>query len=571
MNAPTDPQLYRIIYGYTVGDVHISLAAPRSAAKITPHDLKTKVSPTAIVYGNYPLLVAMPMASTTDGRSAVAGCIKRCTSAMPTPNHGTLVDFSRFSGIEISKIEQVSADLAVSVRAWLAETSYSEKHKIRMVKEYLEGLHPCDDKEFNDVNQFVKNERFPEFKAPRLINAKKDGFKFHLGPIVKEVEKIIYKMPEFIKSIPVSDRPRYILDMIAGDDREYLTTDFTSFEANFTRFIMRCCENALLRHVFKNHPLYPKLDWLCKAIEGRQVCKSSLGYTMEVDATRMSGEMTTSLSNGFSNLMFMRFVFSRLGVTDLRIVVEGDDAIMSVPKGSTIPTEDDFAQLGLKVKLERHVDLCTASFCGLVFDKVDLINVTDPLATVVEMNILPARCAAMRKSKQMAYLKAKAMSAKYQYNGCPIVDAYASWILRATARFDHRAVLRGEHDWWDRQKYQHAFANKLWKVRTPTPHATRLVVQDKYDISVQHQIAIEHFFDSQTELAPWYFSSFHGLLPQCWADAWDIQTNPIRLPAEAHTEGLPLPSGQCSTPHLSRPPERLRHLFNPEMDGWLPP
>lgn len=563
--------MYITIYGYTVGDVEISLQTPRQNAKITVHELSARSTPTGILFGNFPLLTAMPMSSTTCGRSAITGCIKRCASAMPAPDHGVLREFSDFSVSEITKVPRVDKDLHVSVREWLKTTSYSYKLQCRMIKEVLEGPHPCDDKEFNTVNQFVKLERFPEFKAPRLINAKKNSFKFHLGPIVKEVEKLIYKMPEFIKSIPVKDRPRYILEMIAGDDREYLTTDFTSFEANFTRFIMRHCENELLRHVFTGHHLYHKLDWMCSAIEGRQVCKSRLGYTLEVDATRMSGEMTTSLSNGYSNLMFMKFMFARCGVKDLRIVVEGDDAIMSVPKGSKVPTVEDFALLGLKVKLERHENLCTASFCGLVFDKDDLINVTEPLATVVEMTILPPKCAPMRLSKKMAFLKAKAMSAKYQYNGCPLVDAYASWILRATKKYDHRVVLKSDCSWWDAQKFTAAFSDDSWKVRTQTPWATRVLVEEKYGISVAAQQAIEFFFDSQTELKPWFLASFYCLLPPDWSEAWDIQTRERPQTAQENARGLPLPRGPCTTPHRSCPPDWLRPLFDSELDGWYPP
>lgn len=561
--------MYIPIFGYLFGSTCITLDAPRQNALIKPRILKTRKTITAILCANYPLLVSMPMSSTTDGRSAVAGCVKRCTSAMPTANFFDLIQFADFSGRQIETVPRISRDTEITVRSWLEGTSYSRKLQQRMTREYKDGLHPCDDREFNVVGQFVKNERFPEFKAPRLINAKGTAYKFHFGSMVAEVEKIVYQMPEFIKSIPVRQRPHYITRMIVGPGRRYMTTDFTSFEANFTSFIMKNCENALLRHVFADHPLFPKMDWLCRSIESRQVCKSKLGYSMEVDATRMSGEMSTSLSNGFSNLMFMKYIFHSLGVTDLKIVVEGDDAIMSVPMDSRLPTEADFARLGLKVKLEEHSSISTASFCGIVFAEEDMINVTDPIAAVVEMNILSDKCAPMRLSKKMAFLKSKAMSAKYQYNGCPIIDAYASWILRETARYDVRVADARCSDWWALQKLIAREGSDDWKTRTQSPPATRRLVQDRYGISVSEQLALEALFDASSGLKPWYDPLFHSLCPEPWHRAWDLQTNIVGvLPVVTHLNDIPLPTGPCRLPHLAAPPRHLYHLFSPEMDGW---
>lgn len=562
--------MYIPIFGYVFGSTGITLDAPRQDALIKPKILKTRKTITAILCANYPLLVAMPMASTTDGRSAVAGCVKRCTSAMPIPNHFHLLKFAAFSGAEIAKVEQLSREVEITVTSWLEKTSYSRKLQRRMTVEYKTGLHPCDDPKFNRVGQFVKNERFPEFKAPRLINAKGTSYKFHFGPIVSEVERIIYQMPEFIKSVPVRLRPMYITKMVGGPGRRILTTDFTSFEANFTSFIMRNCENALIRHVFKNHPLSKKVEWFCRSIEGRQVCDSKLGYSMEVDGTRMSGEMSTSLSNGFSNLMFMKYIFATLGVTDLRIVVEGDDAIMSIPSDAPVPTIDHFAQLGLKVKLEEHDTLATASFCGIIFAEEDMINITQPIAAVVEMNILNEKCAPMRVSKKMSFLKSKAMSAKYQYNGCPIVDAYASWILRETARYDIRYADARCTDWWTIQKMIARDNTTEWRTRTESPPATRKLVEEQYGIAVSEQLALEALFDNAGALKPWYDPLFHSLCPGVWNDAWDIQTSPVgESYTPTHLEGIPLPSGKCTKPHLPRPPPHLRHLFQPEMDGWV--
>lgn len=488
---------------------------------------------------------------------------------MPTPDATWMFEFKEFTDLEINKLTPLDRNHHVSVEAWLKDTNYSAGLKRKMLKEYTTHEHPCDNKRYNDVGQFVKLERFPEFKLPRLINAKKNQYKCHFGPMVKEVEKEIYKMPEFIKHVPVKNRPAYIVSHLSGPSRKYLTSDFTSFEANISAHIMRWVENKMLRHFYKNHPLYPKMDWHCKSIEGAQVCKSRLGYTMEVDATRMSGEMSTSLSNGFTNLMIMKFVLHKFGVTDVRLVVEGDDALISVPDGVELPTVSDFAKLGLKVKLEVHDRLETASFCGLVFDPVDLINITDPVETILEMTMLTEKCWNMKPSKKMAYLKSKALSAKYQYDGCPMIDAFASWILRCTARYDARVALRNT-DSWKKDMLAEATREKgEWKNRTQTPYRTRALVEELYNIPIAMQIALETRFDKETVLHPWFDSTFYNLCSSPTKLAWDVTVRPVppRRPRD-DVRDLPLPTAGPRTRHLSSPPQSLRHLFDAKITGW---
>lgn len=511
----------------------------------------------------------MPMSSTTDGRSAVAGNIKRCTSAMPPSDPQWMREFREFTALEVLKFTPFEPDTHLSVLDWLETTSYTAREKEKLLKDYLNSPHPCDDPRFNDVGQFVKLEKFPEFKAPRLINAKKNPYKCHFGPFVKLVEQQVYSNPEFIKHVPVKQRPAYIRDRIGGLNRKYLTSDFTSFEANISTTIMRWVENKLIRRFFERHPLYRKVDWLCQSIEGAQICKSRLGYSMEVDGTRMSGEMSTSLSNGFTNLMIMKFVLHKFGITDVRIVVEGDDALISVPADATLPTALDFAKLGLKVKLEEHEQLSTASFCGLVFDETDLVNITDPIESILEMCMLSDRCHKMKHTKKMAYLKSKAMSAKYQYNGCPIIDAFASRILRLTTQYDVRVALRNTET-WKRGILTEAIADRgKWKVRTVSPINTRLLMEQLYGISVATQKHLERLFDEANDLLPWFDPMFYSMTSPHHSEAWDICVRPTPPPMpRTDTNDLPMPTGKPKLAHLGRPPPGLRHLFNPSLTGW---
>ncbi len=80
----------------------------------------------------------------------------------------------------------------------------------------------------------------------------------------------------------------------------------------------------------------------------------------------MSGEMNTSLGNGFSNLMFMLYACEIQGI-ECDGIVEGDDGAfaLSLKPGQKFD-ESIFAEMGLTIKLEKHTDLMSMSFCGIL-------------------------------------------------------------------------------------------------------------------------------------------------------------------------------------------------------------
>jgi hypothetical protein len=84
---------------------------------------------------------------------------------------------------------------------------------------------------------FVKDEGYDSFKHARGINSRTDEFKVRVGPIFKLIEKEVFKLPCFIKKVPLDRRAEYILDMM-GETGPFLVSDYTAFESLFTRDIM---------------------------------------------------------------------------------------------------------------------------------------------------------------------------------------------------------------------------------------------------------------------------------------------------------------------------------------------
>jgi hypothetical protein len=309
----------------------------------------------------------------------LAGVRKRFGMKPPTPSRHELRKFRRFVRKWLRKnLRPLAHGLDTSVEAWLETTDYTAARK----QELLDAWKACCEaggihakKRYTAITGFMKDEFYTEPKQARGINARADESKCRFGPIFKLIEKVVFARPEFIKKITVADRPQYIMDRLYRVGARYIATDYSSFEALFTREIMESCEFQLYEYMTTK--LHGGKEWyedVVKVLGGTNECRYKF-FTVFLPATRMSGEMCTSLGNGFSNLMFMLYVCKQRGCRNVAGVVEGDDGLF-VFVGKA-PRSEDFAKLGLIIKAEYHDQLETASFCGLVFDTDDRNNVTD--------------------------------------------------------------------------------------------------------------------------------------------------------------------------------------------------
>jgi hypothetical protein len=211
-------------------------------------------------------------------------------------------------------------------------------------------------------------------------------------------------------------------------------------------------------------------------------------FTAAIDGVRMSGEMDTSLSNGFSNLMFFLFLtHENSGSADG--FVEGDDGLFRVTPPSAAPTKEQFARLGLTIKIETTKVLSEASFCGQVYDMDELIVVTDPLETLARVGFTNKRYVKANKSTRMQLLRAKGFSLAYQYAGCPLLQELGHRILHLTKGVEVSQRVIGCMDQWEKQKLE--LAMKVSAVKKEIGQGTRALVEKLYGVTVEQQFAIE--------------------------------------------------------------------------------
>lgn len=458
----------------------------------------------------------LPHPCASDQNTIIAGVCKRIAAKVPIPDRNELHNIKRFVFEWLKKnLTPLDKDEDYSFETWLAHTNYPlwRKEELRKVFSLIDN--PYDKKNFS-VKCFMKDETYPSYKHARAIFSRKDEAKCLIGPYIKKIEEVLYQHPAFIKHVPVRDRPAYISRLLDKPGAKYIATDYTAFESHFTKDVMDAIEFVLYRYMLKECPDIKKVEYLLGQLSGRNNCTFKR-FKLDINATRMSGEMNTSLGNGFSNYMLMLYVCHKVGST-CEGVVEGDDGLFIVEPNA--PTKEDFAELGFTIKIEEHTNLRTASFCGIIFDEKDKINVTNPLEVLCGFGWSKNTYIGARRVRKLELLRSKALSLLHQYPGCPIIQSLAKYGLRVTKHIDMRRYLAKERSisMWEREQLLIALedleAGTL--VEKSVPANTRLLVEELYGVSVRDQKLIEQYFDTKDELSPIKFGVINTYMEWQW-------------------------------------------------------
>lgn len=466
---------------------------------------------------------AMPHPDPSDPNTALVGALYRFGRDIPARNFPAK-EFSDFvRDFVVKNFIPLGPETDISVETWLSKTPYTLARKNELLKKSQDMQGDTYNLKTKDlkVKSFVKDETYPEYKHARAINSRTDEFKVAVGPFFQAISDAVFALIYFIKKIPIAERPQNIIDAIQRDGHVIFTTDFTSFEAHFRKEIMEACEMILYEHMVKHHPDGKRFLALIKnAFYELDNVIESKNFNMSVNGKRMSGEMNTSLGNGFSNLMFLLFLCFKSGATDVEARIEGDDGITSL-KG-TPPTVQQFEDFGLSIKLLQFNQLEHASFCGLVFDVDDRDNITDPMCVLANFGITTSRYAKSRKNVHMHLLRAKALSMAYEYRSCPILNSLAKKIVHLTRDYD---VLS-----WLQKQGTHAFClyeleiiyNSLDYFKKnglgdPPKLKTRLLMETLYGLSVSDQLALEAYFDSWTTIQVIDHPLLEIYIPRVWS------------------------------------------------------
>jgi len=388
--------------------------------------------------------------------------------------------FSQYVQNRLQAFAVLPAGLDITVEECLKHCPYTEERKAQILKQWRD-----DDEEMKeddgDNEGFVKREWYMLFKFARLINSRTDKFKAYSGRFFRLIESEVYQMKEFIKHVPVTDRPKYIKDMFEGFNVFY-GSDYTSYESSFDTEFMLMCECEMYRHYLKNYPV--QAEYIISKLTGLNKCKFR-GFEVRVRGVRMSGDMCTSLGNGFSNLMIFEYMCMRSGV-EHRVVVEGDDALAATsgPIDETIP-----GRLGFTLKIDKYDRLEDASFCGMLLSS-EGTRFSDPRKNLIKFGWSHSALAFGGLKVRLGLLRAKSLSLMYENPRCPILTALANRGLQLTQGYKAR---------WDLDAYKSGMREQILSSRSATcaevaqgiSATIRADFARLFDITPDVQIAIE--------------------------------------------------------------------------------
>lgn len=515
-------------YGYRIDEIILpEIKPPKAGVLVKRIQVRERPkNPCMCSLGPVVPTAVQPHPDQYDTATTLAGILKRAASKHPEPDQQKLQRLKEFVKNWLEKnLVPLPPDSDTSIERWLEHCNYplwrkeelTEKHK--NIQNRLSRL-------WWKAKCFIKNETYPLPKHARAIYSRTDEYKTIVGPIFKLIEEQVYKLPYFVKHIPVADRPKYICEYLNTRGKA-AATDYTSFESVFTPEIMLAVELQLYHYMSQFVDRYAEFSFHLQALTEDQDCVFR-DVTVELPSCRLSGDMCTSLGNGFSNLMFALFILSEQGCTDVRIVVEGDDGLMTY-NGPRVGSAE-FAQLGLTIKLDEHDRIETASFCGIIFDQEELINIDDPRDAIATLGWGDAQYSLAKKSKKRSLLRCKSLSLAHQYPGCPIISELAQYGLRVTRGHDIRFLGANTRNTWYRDQLLNAIKDeKRIPVLEPGPRS-RALVEEMYGIKIEWQFKIEEYLRNKTDDSPINCPYIDMIMPDEWREYADEYVRYVSKP-----------------------------------------
>jgi hypothetical protein len=441
--------------------------------------------------------------NTQDSLSATQGLRKRLVHERPPIDPKTLEDFKIFVTDWLQhNMTPLRVDEIPEFEEWLEQVNHPEWRK----KEYRNAKEQWDSGEVKKHKLFtkkcfVKREFYDAAKYHRVIHSPTDYEKVLQGRFISAMEEKLFSRPEFIKKIPRADWPAFIRDNVAFPGMHVFGSDYSSFEANFVAAIQQTCELLFACYMLAAVLSEEGVENILAGYK-RKVLDSKL-FVAWIVGRRSSGQMSTSLFNGFSNLMFNLFVLKqKCGATVVRCVVEGDDGLFC-HNGSRKPTPEDYLKLGLTIKIVDVEYWYHASFCGVVTHPDVLDTLCNPWKSVLTCswaghNYLRASDRTLTNLAQV-----KGLSYLAQYPGCPVVQSVGVWMLRTTGfdpeRLEDLLDWYKEQvgvTWWDAQIVAEIRKSSL-QARS-VDIRSRQIVEEVFGVSIDTQLFLENLFDEDT-------------------------------------------------------------------------
>lgn len=531
-----------LVIGYRVGETVIKLKKPcqnvsiRLKSNFDPIKLKQSqrkaqlvLSPISVldIETNRPALVPC-IPDQNWPFNEVAATVSRFATEMPKPKRDRAIDFRSFgesfikihwpTGVDVNKIPTLNKYLQE-----LSNYTGSRAENLLRVREEMLTTISKGDRRTTSCKGFIKHETYREYKAPRGINSYTDESKTLLCMMCHAIDKRTFESRFFVKGTNPKTWPAR-LESIFGGVR-VVGTDFTAFESHHTGVYAHLVRFWML-HMMRTVPNNKTVkDLICHMTACRNTC--SFKYTrVDVDERMMSGALWTSSGNGVLNLLINAYlaadavigghaspaIRAQWASDKFMAVFEGDDGL-STDYGQSQQTIDE---LGLVLKLERQQDYAAAGFCGIVCERGQDRVLKDPIEVLGKFFWLPGKYGRWKAGKQVALLRAKALSYKYTFGDSPVIGAMCDWVLRQSR--DYGEDWQAVHDYFHKILTKDEI-NTIKHTKARVSHESRLLVESRFGLSIAEQLLIESEFENANSWTILLSLRHHASEQMCQNDA----------------------------------------------------
>lgn len=353
------------------------------------------------------------------------------------------------------------------------------------------------------IKAFIKPEKVPELKDPRIIQARSARFNYELGNYLKPIEHFCYGLKgggALKRYFPTNSR--LIAKGLNLTERAQLlrrkwnrfrkpvaySLDASRFDAHVTSTLR--IEHLIYLVAYRSDPTLQKL----LAMQVHNVCFTSHNLHYRMGPTRMSGDMNTALGNCLIAIMVLACVMRDMGIKDWDAICDGDDVVLIVEQGTNLSNiKEVYINYGFEMKLENTA----YEFEQIIFCQ------TRPIETITGWKM----CADPKRvlSRQLCGTKhwsSPSFRKYYLYMmgecelalscGVPILQDFALMCMRWGRKPNRKYNIQLEGRLWDAQLEPNYRSGDIHPL--PITDDARIAYWKAWGINPLEQRAYEHMF-----------------------------------------------------------------------------
>lgn len=346
-----------------------------------------------------------------------------------TPNNVTLnVNLLKECIKELALLLKPNFSGPISVNEFFA----NKKGKLR--KRYLDAFSKIEKNglnlnKHNATSAFVKNEIYDEMKPPRMIINRDTRFNIAYGRFTMALEKAMTKIPEFSKGKNFFERGQQFKDLLMSG--WWLEGDCSKYESTQRERLLKLIELQLMNELLEDEKTYKEFETLFYAKLKKHGFTQN-GVKFSFWALRGSGDMDTGLFNSIFMWLACRYFEKVNGTGCRKFIVDGDDNVVSIPKG-TKDFVDTFAHFGFDAKLNIRKDYHDVDYCSGKFIQY---NRSGDFVYVQNIKKIMNNMSVFRKEQfkhcKTTYYHSLGYMYKQIYGDMPLFANFANFLLRST-------------------------------------------------------------------------------------------------------------------------------------------